>query len=58
LEVPENGRKLYANTNNPNIQIIYARAADIPLYVQSGAADIGISGEDMINESQAEVISS
>ncbi|MFH1521308.1 MAG: ATP phosphoribosyltransferase [Candidatus Micrarchaeota archaeon] len=55
LEIPENGRKLYANTNNPNIQIIYARAADIPLYVQSGAADIGISGEDMVSESNADV---
>jgi len=57
LLVPQNGeaRKLYSNTNNPNIQIIYARAADIPLYVQSGAADIGISGEDMIAESDADV---
>lgn len=55
LEIPENGRKLYTNTNNPNIQIIYARAADIPIYVQSGAADIGISGEDMISESNADI---
>lgn len=55
LEIPENGRKLYVNTNNPKIQIVYARAADIPLYVQSGAADIGITGEDMIWESGAEV---
>jgi ATP phosphoribosyltransferase len=55
LEVPSNGRKLYVNTNNPDIQIVYARAADIPLYVQSGAADIGIGGEDMIEESNAKV---
>jgi ATP phosphoribosyltransferase len=55
LEVPENGRKLYVNTNNPEIQIVYARAADIPLYVQSGAADMGITGEDMIQESGAKV---
>ncbi|MFH1785216.1 MAG: ATP phosphoribosyltransferase [Candidatus Micrarchaeota archaeon] len=55
LEIPENGRKLYANTNNPNILIVYARASDIPLYVQSGAADLGISGEDMINESMVDV---
>lgn len=52
LEVPENGRKLYANTNNPSIQIVYARAADIPLYVSSGAADLGITGEDMLQETQ------
>jgi ATP phosphoribosyltransferase len=55
LEVPENGRKLYSHTNNPNIRVIYARAADIPLYVQSGAADVGISGEDMVAESDADV---
>ncbi len=55
LVVPEDGRKLYANTSNPNIKIVYARAADIPFYVQSGAADIGITGEDMISESEASV---
>jgi ATP phosphoribosyltransferase len=55
LEVPENGRKLYVNTSNPDIQIVYARAADIPLYVESGAADIGITGEDMLKESGAQV---
>ncbi len=56
LGLPENGRKLYGNTTNPNIQIVYARAADIPLYVERGAADIGITGEDMIAESQSEVV--
>lgn len=53
LEVPENGGRLYANTNNPNIRIVYARAADIPFYVGSGTADVGITGEDMIRESGA-----
>jgi ATP phosphoribosyltransferase len=55
LDVPENERKLYVNTNNPDIQVVYARAADIPLYVQSGAADMGITGEDMIQESGSKV---
>lgn len=55
LEIPENGRKLFVNTNNPGIQIVYARAADIPLYVESRAADIGITGEDMVEESGAQV---
>jgi ATP phosphoribosyltransferase len=55
LDIPENGRKLYTHTNNPNIHVVYARAADIPLYVQAGAADIGITGEDMIQESEAKV---
>ncbi len=55
LDVPESGRKLYINTSNPEIQVVYARSADIPLYVQSGAADMGITGEDMILESGAKV---
>jgi ATP phosphoribosyltransferase len=55
LEIPKNGRKLYSNTNNPAIQIVYARAADIPLYVQCGAADVGITGEDMLQEREAKI---
>ncbi len=55
LEIPQNGRKLYVNTNNPGIQIVYARAADIPFYVESGVADVGITGEDMVRESGAAV---
>ncbi len=55
LEVSENGRKLYANTNNPNIQVVYARAADIPFYVDAGASDLGITGEDLISESDVRV---
>ncbi len=55
LDIPENGRKLYVSTDNPEIQLMYARAADIPRYVESGAADIGVTGEDMVWESEAEV---
>lgn len=55
LDVPQNGRKLFTNTNNPNIQVVYARAADIPFYVESGIADLGITGEDMIRESGAKI---
>ncbi|MFH1447846.1 MAG: ATP phosphoribosyltransferase [Candidatus Micrarchaeota archaeon] len=55
LEISENGRKLYANTNNPNIQVLYTRAADIPFYVEAGAADLGVTGEDMISESGVQV---
>ncbi|HID73094.1 TPA: ATP phosphoribosyltransferase, partial [Candidatus Micrarchaeota archaeon] len=47
--------RLYANTSNPGIQVVYARAADIPLYVESGAADMGITGEDMLQEREAKV---
>jgi ATP phosphoribosyltransferase len=33
-------RKLYADTVDPDVTILYARATDIPEYVSDGAADI------------------
>lgn len=56
LPVIEGGaRKLFAKTNDPEITFLFARAADIPEYVQDGAADIGITGLDLINETGVEV---
>jgi len=48
-------RKLFANTTDPDIHILFARAADIPEYVQDGAADVGITGLDLITERGANV---
>lgn len=48
-------RKLFAKTIDPDIQILFARAADIPEYVQDGAADVGITGMDLITERGARV---
>jgi ATP phosphoribosyltransferase len=43
-------RKLYANTVDPDVTLLFARAADIPEYVSDGAADIGITGLDQMRE--------
>ena len=43
-------RKLYADTVDPDVTILYARAADIPEYVSDGAADVGITGLDQVRE--------
>lgn len=48
-------RKLFAKTTDPDIHILFARAADIPEYVQDGAADVGITGMDLITERGADV---
>jgi len=48
-------RKLFAKTADPDIHILFARAADIPEYVQDGAADVGITGIDLITERGANV---
>lgn len=48
-------RKLFAKTTDPEIQVLFARAADIPEYVQEGAADVGVTGMDLITERGADV---
>ncbi|WIV67183.1 ATP phosphoribosyltransferase [Natrialbaceae archaeon AArc-T1-2] len=48
----ENGadRKLYAETVDPEVTVLFARAADIPEYVADGAAEMGITGYDQVRE--------
>ena len=50
----ENGaeRKLYADTVDPDVTVLYVRAADIPEYVADGAADVGITGLDQVREAE------
>ncbi|AKB80385.1 ATP phosphoribosyltransferase [Methanosarcina horonobensis HB-1 = JCM 15518] len=48
-------RILFAKTTDPDIHVLFARAADIPEYVQDGAADVGITGMDLITERGADV---
>ncbi|MBP1910550.1 ATP phosphoribosyltransferase [Methanolobus bombayensis] len=56
LPVLEGGtRKLFAKTTDPEITYLFARAADIPEYVQDGAADVGITGLDLIDETDSDV---
>lgn len=43
-------RKLYADTVDPDVSLLFARAADIPEYVSDGAADLGITGLDQVRE--------
>ncbi len=47
-------RKLYADTVDPDVTILYARAADIPEYVADGAADLGITGLDQVRDAGVE----
>jgi ATP phosphoribosyltransferase len=43
-------RKLILATNRPGLQLILVRAADVPTYVQYGAADFGVAGRDLLAE--------
>jgi ATP phosphoribosyltransferase len=49
-------RKLYANTVDPDVSVLFARAADIPEYVSDGAAAVGITGLDQATESDVELV--
>jgi ATP phosphoribosyltransferase len=43
-------RKLVFPTNEADIELVLIRSADVPTYVQYGAADLGIAGKDVLAE--------
>ena len=43
-------RKLILDTNLNDVKVIVIRASDVPVFVQHGAADIGIAGKDVLLE--------
>lgn len=56
LKVPRSAdRTLIANVNGGAYQILFARAADIPEYVEIGAADVGVTGLDLVAETGCKV---
>jgi len=56
FHLPDMGeRRLITRTLDPHVEILFARPVDIPEYVATGAADIGITGLDMVVERESEV---
>ena len=53
--IDKNNRKLISKTFYDNIEIMFARASDIPEFVNDGVADMGITGVDLINENEVDV---
>lgn len=49
-EDPEKSRKLILATDRADLRLILVRAADVPTYVQYGAADLGVAGRDLLAE--------
>ena len=49
-EDPATTRKLVLGTNQPQLRLLVIRAQDVPTFVQYGAADVGISGKDVLLE--------
>lgn len=49
-EDPDTSRKLIIDTNEPGVKLVIIRAADVPTFVEYGAADVGIAGKDVLVE--------
>jgi len=49
-EHPETSRKLIIGSSRPDLRFVIVRSADVPTYVQYGAADLGVSGKDVLLE--------
>jgi ATP phosphoribosyltransferase len=54
VDDPETSRKLILDTNRPDVKLVIIRAADVPTYVQYGAAEVGVAGKDVLMEHSGE----
>jgi ATP phosphoribosyltransferase len=52
LEDISSSRKLIFETNQPGLRLVVLRGSDVPTYVRLGAADMGVSGKDMLLEAE------
>lgn len=49
-EDPKRSRRLILPTGQAGVRLVVIRAADVPTFVQYGAADFGIAGKDVLLE--------
>jgi ATP phosphoribosyltransferase len=50
------GRRLLIPSSDPRIEFLVVKPGDVPVYVESGAADLGVTGTDVLRESGADVL--
>ncbi|MBA2628022.1 MAG: ATP phosphoribosyltransferase [Gemmatimonadales bacterium] len=50
------GRRLLIPSSDAAIDFLVVKPGDVPVYVESGAADLGITGTDVLRESSADVL--
>jgi ATP phosphoribosyltransferase len=53
---PEPGRRLLIPSSDPTIEFLVVKPSDVAVYVESGAADLGVTGTDVLRESDADVL--
>lgn len=53
--IENDSRRLLVDEPTANLRFLLARASDVPVYVEYGAADLGIVGQDVLWESGRDV---
>ncbi len=53
---PDPGRRLLIPSSDAAIEFLVVKPADVAVYVESGAADLGVTGTDVLRESEADVL--
>lgn len=56
LRPGENGRQLVLSSAAGHVRYVLAKPADVPVYVEYGACDLGIAGLDVLREAQRDVL--
>lgn len=51
---PKKSRKMLLDTEHPEVKALIIRGWDVPTYITSGAAHIGIVGKDILMEKEEE----
>jgi len=55
IDILRKERTYVSETSDPKFEAVFARAFDVPIYIQYGAADLGLTGHDVILEREADV---
>ncbi len=54
-EIKENGRKLIFENKEVGVRYFWVKPSDVSIYVERGAADIGVAGKDILLEYSPDV---
>ncbi len=54
-EIKENGRKLIFENEEVGVRYFWVKPSDVSIYVERGAADIGVAGKDILLEYSPDV---
>ena len=53
--IKENSRKLIFENENTGVRYFWVKPSDVSIYVERGAADIGVAGKDILLEYEPDV---